>query len=465
MSDGFIFGQMSGMIDALLGEDHSIEMTPDDVSLMAALINSTCLVGFIVAGVVTEIFGRRRALTVLTMPLAVCWIVVYFTTTKTVLLLTRLIVGVTFGGVLSISFICVGEYAPPNMRQVFNNVVNGVGSQFGSALGHILSIFINWRIVALIGLLPAIMSSVIPIFWVESPSWLASKGRFDECRKAYRSLHAMNSEDENELENLIALEKKKNAAIKEKNHTPTPIGRLIWACKQLYVWKIIFLGVMTNIYRIAAMRIIFNTMALTILRDLTGYANLWMTVLLVDGFGLIGAIISCVFVKLFKLRSLLFVLGIIGNIVLIILSIVLYLRPEIDFWMSWVKALLLALYLIIVNSGPYPALETLYTEIYPLEIKAFGIFVTATVAGIFQFLAVKYSPGLFASIGYHAVFLIYAFIIFVVLGYLWIALPETKGQTLQQIESYFHKSAKMSHGSSNDNVKETVSMLENQLEP
>ncbi|VVD01920.1 unnamed protein product [Leptidea sinapis] len=295
----------------------------------------------------------------------------------------------------------------------------GVGSLLGSFSGHMLSIFFNWRTVALLGLIPTMLSCILPFFWVESPSWLASKGRFDESRKSFKKLHYMDKENEKELENLIALEKTKVVALKS-NSANTP-AKTIWrACQQLYLWKIIFLCLMTNVYRVAAGRILFNTMALTIFQDFTGESKLWLVTLLIDGFGILGALLSCVFDEKF-------VICIRNN------------RPDVDGETAWIKACLLALYLIIVNSGPYPVLETILAEVYPLEAKAFCIFIVGSVTGAMQFLAINLAQKMFASIGYHGSFLINSFLTFVSLVYLWVYLPETKGKTLQEIELYFKK--------------------------
>ncbi|XP_068633563.1 facilitated trehalose transporter Tret1-2 homolog [Battus philenor] len=40
-------------------------------------------------------------------------------------------------------------------------------------------------------------------FWPESPQWLASKGRFDECKTAFRWLNGIDEDSETELKNLI----------------------------------------------------------------------------------------------------------------------------------------------------------------------------------------------------------------------------------------------------------------------
>ncbi|XP_038214565.1 facilitated trehalose transporter Tret1-like [Zerene cesonia] len=439
ISDGYIFGQTSGMIDALRSNNSSLELSEDGLSWLASSINITCFCGFAVVAIVTEILGRRKALILLNIPVLCCWIMVYLAQNIATLLFSRIIMGMSYGGVLMLTYICVGEYASPNIRSLCLNLIGCVGSLIGSTLGHILSILVPWREVALLGVIPTCLAIVIPCFWVESPFWLASKGRFDECKEAFEALHISTDTTKKELSLLIANERRNQTKYSSNTHVlKIIVTKISIAIKQKYFWKISILNSVINIYRIAGGRILFTTLALTILKDITGDSSILMHTILVDGFCILGALISCVLVRKFKMRSLLFSSGLLANIILLVLATVLYCRPphQDDIYV-WIKVSLLALYFIIMLAGPYAVLETLLVEINPLDIKAFFIFFFGAVIGVAQFLAVKLMSNMVNSIGYHGIFFLNAAIIFMCMTYIWYYLPETKGKSLEEIQAHF----------------------------
>lgn len=364
----------------------------------------------------------------------------YFGRHKEILLASRIIVGISYGGILVVVHISVGEYTSPHWRGFFLNLISCVGSLFGSFMGHILSILMHWRNVALIGIIPTVLAAFIPLFWKESPSWLASKGRFQECEIAFEALHIPSKSSKNELKLLINIEKRKQDRLKIKKNTRVSYVRKICsAFKQKYFWNIFFIALAANTYRVANGRILFATFAITILQEITGNSSILYFTICVDGFAIFGAAISCILLKRFKMRSLLFSTGAISICILSLLALFLYIWPENTSLLSWVKVFLLSLYFITVTAGPYPVVETLMTEIFPLELKTFCLTTHATICGILQFLSIKLAPSMFLSIGYHGVFFLHVIITFLCLFYLYFYLPETKSKTLQEIEMTFRK--------------------------
>ncbi|XP_022122771.2 facilitated trehalose transporter Tret1-like [Pieris rapae] len=450
ISDGFIFGQMSGMLEALHNAEGSISLDNNDLSWIASTINITCFVGFALIGVVTEIFGRRKSVTIATIPVIISWIMTYKAHNKTVLILSRFLAGVSYGGILFMSYVNIGEYMSPNIRFMSFNMLVCVGSLVGTMFGHILSVVMDWRNVALVGLLPSLLSAAIPLFWVESPMWLAGKGRFEECEKSFRLLRTPGEAAEEELKLLISVEKDKRTKYKHMKNNLVALNMIKDAFKKRYFWKIILLSLLVNIYKVAAGRVLFSTLAITILQGITGTPDILLFTLTTNGFAVFGACMSCLLLRRFKMRQLLFPTAFLANICLILLGLVLYLKPDKDEVFNWIKILLLATYLVIVGAGPYPVLESILTEIFPLELKTFIIFTIGAIVGVIQFLAIKLAPDMFLVIGYHGVFFLNAFITFLCLVYLWFFLPETKGKTLQEIELYL----KINNCYDSDNIKQ-----------
>ncbi|XP_034826811.1 facilitated trehalose transporter Tret1-like [Maniola hyperantus] len=436
LSDGFIFGQMSGMVDALNGKDSSIHLNDDEISWIASTINITCFCGFGLMTILTELFGRRKTITIVTTPVLICWLMVYFAQDKYTLLATRIIVGASYGGVLILTYINIAEYVAPDIRSLCLNLMTAFGTSAGTFLGHVLSLFLHWRNVALIGLIPTAISAILPLFWVESPSWLATKGRFKECERAFKKLRFQSKESDLELKLLINSQRANENASKNNLFTSL-FSKYVSACKEKCYRRVSILMMVISIYRVAAGRILFSTLIITMLQEMTGTSDILLFTLLVDGCTLVGAGISCVFVSRLQMRTLLFTSGPIANTVQIILAFCLYVWPDNSFYVRWIKVSLLALYCILISAGPYAVLETLLSELHPLDIKALSTFVLGALAGVLQFLSIKLASYLFSVIGYHGVFFCNAGVVSLCLLYLYFYLPETKGRTLQEIQLYF----------------------------
>ncbi|XP_045534567.1 probable polyol transporter 3 [Papilio machaon] len=440
ISDGFIFGQMSGMVNALIGKEDGIALSDNDVSLIASLINVTCIFGFGMVAVLGEKIGRRHTIAILTVPVLISYIMVYFGKEKTTFFISRIIVGVSYGGVLLLITVAMAEYTNPNNRAICVNYISSIGPSIGTMLGHVLSTLLHWRTVALIGLIPTGLSAILPLFWIESPSWLATRGRFEECKEAFISIRGTSQEAEAELQLLIDTERKSQSEVRAsgKNFSKT-MALLRKALKQKYFWKIYSLAIIINIYRIAAGKLLFSTLAITMLQEITGTSNILLSTVIVDGFIILGNILSFFALSKMKMRPLMFSLGLVANTMLLILSACLYFIPKTNAYYSWINVCLLAFYFILAYTGPYAVIDIIISEIFPLDLKLFFMLFASFLIASLSFLSIYIAPIMFATIGYSGVFFLNATISFICLLYLWFYLPETKGRTLQEIELFFKK--------------------------
>ncbi|CAH2076078.1 unnamed protein product, partial [Iphiclides podalirius] len=241
ISGGYIFGQMSGMVNALRNANG---LSEDDVSWIASTINITCVCGFAIAGMISERLGRRRAIVLLSLPVLFTWVMIYYSTSMTAFLFSRILVGVSHGGLIFLLYASMAEYSTPSKRAVYLNVISAVGPALGMTMGHILCILLHWRTVALLGIVPTGVSMVLPLFWVESPSWLASKGRFEECERAFRELHGYSDASEAELRLLVNFEQSKRMEFSPKEQRVHGfIDKLAVALRKRYFWKVVLLCV------------------------------------------------------------------------------------------------------------------------------------------------------------------------------------------------------------------------------
>ncbi|XP_052746021.1 uncharacterized protein LOC112050996 [Bicyclus anynana] len=434
-SNGIVFGQTACVISSLQKREEGIELTDTQISLIASMLVLMNIFGYGLGAYIADKFGRRWAFIISSLLIVINWIVLYRAAEFYAFLLSRVIGGTAAGALWKLVIFVTAEYTSSKTRAFFLNMTTTVAPAIGAALIHVVGNVLHWRTVTLISMIPSVIGAVIPYFWVESPHWLASRGKFEECQTAFRKLHGNTTNSERELHLLIKMESAKlNNAI-EMNSEPK-FRRLLIAFKRKYFWELLVMSIFMHAYIAAGSKLVFTSLAMVMLEDITGTSDVLLFTLLVDSFMIIGSCISLVLIRKTSLRTLLFSTGFAANVVIVIFSFCFYFRNGQTYY-NWINVSLLALFFILVNSGPYPLLDAIFSEMFPLEIKLYIFFISGVVLTAFLSLTVFLFPYIVNAMGYHGLFLMNAGIMTISLGYMWVKWPETKGRTLQEIEVYF----------------------------
>ncbi|CAG9577636.1 unnamed protein product [Danaus chrysippus] len=434
VSNGFLFAQTTGMIKTLQRNDDGLNLTERDIQWITSTITMTNFLGSALA-TFTDNMGRRWPLIIFSVAIALQWIILYKAQNVYHFLLSRFIAGIAFGARYCLIIMITPEYTSPKTRAFFLNIITSVSPAIGTGLGHYLGNIFYWRTVALIAMFPTLFGIILPYFCAESPHWLASKGRFEECEQSFRKIHGNSLKSQSELQYLIKMEKCKMTQA-EITNTKTTKAKLCLALRKKYFWNLILMSFFIAAYIAATGKAAFTILATNILEDMTGTPNTVLQNILVDIFILVGTSLSCVLVRKLTMRNVLFSTGYTANAVLVILSACLYFGAGVEN-LRWVNVSLLGVYFILIEAGPSPVLEALLGEIFPLEIKVYCIFLVGVMLSTFLSLALVLFPILTKAIGYSGTFLLNAIIMTTSLVFIKLKLPETKGRTLQEIEAFF----------------------------
>ncbi|XP_052746005.1 glucose transporter GlcP-like [Bicyclus anynana] len=434
LSNGIIFGQAACVISSLQKNEEGIQLTEGQISLIASLLIITNVLGFGLGAFIADKFGRRWSFSISSILVVINWIVLYRAKDFYEFVLSRIIGGIAVGALWKLVIFVTAEYTSSKTRAFFLNMVTTVSPAIGTALIHVIGNILHWRTVTLISIIPSVIGAVIPYFWVESPHWLASRRKFEECQTAFRKLHGNTTNSERELLLLLKMETAKfNNAI-ETNSEPT-FKRLLIAFKRKYFWELLLMSMFMHAYIAAGSKLVFTSLAMVMLKDITGTSDVLLFTLLVDSFMIIGSCIS-LFIRKTSVRTLLFSTGFAANVVIVIFSFCFYFRNG-QTYFNWINVCLLAMFFILVNSGPYPLLDAIFSEMFPLELKLYIFSISGVVLVVLLSLTIFLFPYIVNAIGYHGLFLMNAGIMTISLGYMWVKWPETKGRTLQEIEVYF----------------------------
>ncbi|XP_052746355.1 uncharacterized protein LOC112045175 [Bicyclus anynana] len=433
-STGIVYGQLGGLITSLQKKEEGIDFSDAQISLIAFTLPFVCFFGFVSLSITTEKIGQRWLYILFCLLMTGNWLILYNANELYQFMISRIIGGVSVGALFALNLFVTSEYTCPNTRALFINIIVVIAPAIGTAVGHAMGILLHWRCAALFGLATAFLSAVLPYFWIDSPHWLASRGRFEECEKTFRMLHGTTQCSERQLQLLIKLERSKLEAIQETKCEP--LKRIVAVLKKKYFWDIFILSLFVDLYLVASEKIAFSLLASVIIADITGSSNVLLFTFIVDGFLILGPCLSCFFIRKCSMRTLLFTSGLAANFVLLIFSLCYYFRNG-DGLFNWINIGLLALYFIIINTGPYPVLETIYSEMFPLEIKMYMFTVSGSILMFVTSFSVFILPFIVKTVGYHGLFVMNSLLMSVSLVYIWWKLPETKGKTLQEIEVYF----------------------------
>ncbi len=146
------------------------------------------IIGAYLWGWIADRIGRRTVFIGTVLNFSIATGLLYFTPENGWVYLTiiRFFVGVGVGGLYVVDLPLVQEFMPTSKRGWVGGLVTAV-IPLGVGLGGLLGAFMgpsDWRLLFVIGLLPALLVLLVRLWVPESPRWLARHGRLEEARRS-----------------------------------------------------------------------------------------------------------------------------------------------------------------------------------------------------------------------------------------------------------------------------------------
>ncbi len=425
---GLLFGYDTGVISGallFLRVRFALSPTMQDVVTGIVLVGATA--GAAAAGALSDRLGRRPVILAVALLFAAAALLSGLADTLWLLLAARLLVGLAIGVASMLTPLYLSEIAPAERRGAVVSL-----NQFCITFGILLSYLVDyalagtaggWRWMLGLGMVPGLALAAGMLVLPESPRWLAARGRTRDTERALRFLrgHA------NTAVELAALKQDLHhggQAISLRTMLRTPQARRpLVVGVGLAVFQQVT-GINTVIY-----------FAPTIVQS-AGLASASAAILATVGIGGVNVVMTLVAMRLIDhagRRRLLLVGMAVMAAALLVLAGAFLLGPVAG--LAAVTVAALGLYIAGFAIGLGPVFWLLIAEIFPLAVRGRGMS-TASVANWGSNLAVTLIfLDLVRALGSGGTFLLFAVLTLAAIVFTWRFVPETRGRSLEQIES------------------------------
>ena len=428
---GILWGYDTGVISgAMLFIKKDIPLSPLQQGLVVSGLLVGAMVGAGASGRLADLWGRRRMVLIAAVVFTAGTAAAMTAMASWTLVASRFVIGIGVGITSVVVPLYLTELAPKHMRGALTSLM-----QLLVTLGIFVAYLVDygladagaWRWMLGLGALPALLLGLGISFQPESPRWLVKRGRTEQARSVLRRLRGIHQEQaDDELQEI-----RQSLQDQQVEHSVglrqllAPRLRPVLLLGLGLVFFQNFLGINTIIYYAPTLltTLGFGTSGAILANVGIGLVNVLMTLPALRLIDRVGRRSLLLVGSVGMLASML-VLGVAnvagmaygpGLVVLTLVSIVIYIA---SYAVSW---------------GPVQ--WVMLPELFPLRMRGSAVGLCVIFNWLFNMLVSLVFPMLLDVSGPGPMFLFFALMAVCAVWFVRGALVETKGKSLEQIET------------------------------
>ncbi|MCK1992928.1 sugar porter family MFS transporter [Peribacillus muralis] len=429
---GMMMGYYTNVISGAVGFlQIKFSLSPAMTGWVVSSMLLGCMIGAGFSGIYSERFGLKNVQLLSALFFTVGIILSAFADTVTTLVISRIIGGIGAGITTSMTSLYVSEISPPKIRGRLVSlyqlvVVTGISIVYFVNFwvvnqgDNAWNVSTGWRWMLGLGIIPSLIYLIFIFFIPESPRWLQKRGREDEALKI---LWRINDEEQA----IVELNAIKNSVIKEK------LNKERVSIKGIFrpgVRKVVFIGIALGILQVLVGIDTIMYYAPEIFEQTGSGTN--SSFMMTVSIGIVNMMFAIVAVWLIDKvgRRKLLLTGLFIMSACHCMIATLFLTGATDgFWILSFILLFVAAFEISIGS----VLWVVLGEIFPAKVRGLAMSLAILALWIASFVVTQSFP-IILSIGPAIAFGSFAVISIIGFIFVYKALPETKGMTLEEIE-------------------------------
>ncbi len=425
---GLLFGYDTAVVAGAIGFiEEKYHLSPAMTGWTASCALIGCMIGAMVAGVLSDKLGRRKVLMISAWAFAISSLGILIPLDLTSFIIFRMIGGIGIGIASILSPMYISEIAPANIRGRLISIY-----QLGIVIGILLIYFVNaaiaglhdhswnvesgWRWMFGSGLLPSLFFIILLLRAPESPRWLAAQNNWTAAEDILRKVNG----DAKASEEMDAIRQSLN----QKQGT---VGELLRPGLRIALIIGIFLSIFSQLTGINVIMYyapeIFKATGDGSSSALT--QTVWV--------GAINTLMTLVAIKYVDHlgRKKLLLIGSAGMaICLAMVGLAFYHQAMTGYWV--LAGILLYISFFAISLGPLTFVVV--AEIFPNHIRGRAMGVAIFFLWLSVYIVSQTFPMLLKTIGSAYTFWIYMVMSVLAFLFIWRMVPETKGKSLEEIQ-------------------------------
>ncbi|XP_011873312.1 PREDICTED: facilitated trehalose transporter Tret1-2 homolog [Vollenhovia emeryi] len=439
---GIPIGYSAVLLPQLSEENNStLHVDRETGSWIAAVHSLATPIGSLLSGPLLDTIGRRGSLQLSVIPLCVGWLIIGLSRSVTAILVGRVVCGVSVGFMAVPAQVLVGETAYPALRG-FLVVGSFAAYCAGILLVYALGASFNWDIVAFYAIILPVLAFIALCLIPESPAWLIRRKKIDEAKKALLWLRGGNTEEMTTEIELLDASIKADLARKPVNTSfKKQVSSMLSTIRDPGVLKPLIIINVFNVLQLSSGTYIIVFYAVDMIKDMgDGNVDNYLAAVVTAVIRFIFSLASCVLLLKMGRRTLGIASAVGTSLSSLVLAGYLAARKEGSSVDVYVLAVCLLVY-VGANTVGLLTLPGLMTgELMPLRARGIGGGCIFFIFNLLLFFMTKCFPWVNSLVGTTGIFTIFGIFSLLEAIFIYLALPETKDRTLQEIEEYFQKS-------------------------
>lgn len=424
---GVLFGYDTGVMSgAILFIEKEFPLTAGMNGLVMGAVLLGALLGAIVSGRLTDLFGRKKLLLAVAVIFILGSIGTAIAPSIPSLALGRIVVGLAIGIASYTAPLYISEISPFQQRGALvalNQLAVTVGILLSYIVDYAFAYSERWRWMLGLGAVPGLLLFLGMLYLPDSPRWLLSRGYDAKARSVLQRIRGRKENINKEFQ-----------AIKKTIEVECTDWTFVFSHR---VRPVLWIGFgLAFIQQVTGINTILYY-APSILQ-MAGFGSSATSILATMGIGAILVLVTVIALPLidFVGRRPLLIAGLIGmGISLGVLAFLFRLGTAIPDALHWLALISMLVYIASFSFSLGPIMWLMIAEIYPLRVRGVGASLATCMNWASNLLVTVTFLKLVEIIGASGTFGLYMFCCIVSLAFVYWLVPETKGITLEQIEA------------------------------